>query len=156
MTGARTAADLRREFDEGFARPIEYAEARVDLLVLRTGDRELAVRTDDIAGVLRCPVVTPLPSRNSALSGVAGVRGLVVAVHDTAVLLGLRQTPSTSGLLACCRDRTVALLFDALVGHGSARADAIGELVVIDGVEHMVLDIAALLQRVRDAASDEG
>jgi chemotaxis signal transduction protein len=161
-----SAAQLRHEFDEAFARPIErHVQAREDLLLIRADGQELVLRTAEIAGILQCPPPTSLPSTHSSLRGLVGVRGTLVAVYGIATLLGGSAPTKGSGWIVLCReDRSAALLFDELVGHASVPREAIhaalvsdgaGELVEIDGVHRAVLSVPALLARIRGTTGGE-
>jgi chemotaxis signal transduction protein len=155
-----SAAQLRREFDAAFAQPIaSEPQAREDLLLIRADGHELVLRTSEIAGIQQCPPLTSLPSTHSALCGLVGVRGTLVAVYGIATLLGGSTPAKGSGWIVMCReDRSAALLFDELVGHASVPREAIhtalasdggGELVDLDGVHRAVLSVPALLARIR-------
>jgi chemotaxis signal transduction protein len=163
----RTAAELRREFDEAFARPMVIdGEVREELLAIRAGDHDLALRSSEVAAILRCPTLTQVPSAHAALRGLAGVRGALVAVYALASLLGPDSTPARAGWIVLCREeRSAALLFDDLVGHvrvaqaeihaaASAAGGAIGagELVEIAGVHRAVPSVPALLEIIRGTA----
>lgn len=68
----RTVERMRREFDEAFAQPLaEAREAPQELLAIRVGDQELALRAGDAAVIVRCPALVPMPSMNEALLGLA-------------------------------------------------------------------------------------
>jgi chemotaxis signal transduction protein len=160
-----SAAQLRRAFDDAFARPlVSETQAREDLLLIRADGHELVLRTAEIAGIQPCPPPTSLPSMHPALCGLVGVRGTLVAVYAIATLLGSSAPTKGGGWIVLCRDdRSAALSFDELVGHASVPREAIhaalasegGELVDVDGVHRAVLSVPALLARIRGTEAGE-
>lgn len=155
-----SAGELRREFDAAFARPAAAAVAAqtVELLFVSAGGAQLALRTSQIKAVQRCPALAQVPSAAEALEGVAAIRGVVVGVYSLARLAGRPAGAAPGAWLALCGDGTVGLVFDALGAHARLPAadirtahgaqDGIAE---IGGVPHVVVDIAALLERITGA-----
>jgi chemotaxis signal transduction protein len=154
----KTAAELRELFDESFSQaPSSEPTALEELLLVRVHDNQLALRLGQIAGVLRCPPLTALPSANPALLGLTGVRGALVAVYSLARLMGGQPAASSNGsIVLCASDRSVALLFDELIGVVSVASEAVhtaetkmpvntGELVTIGNMNHIVISIPELL-----------
>jgi chemotaxis signal transduction protein len=155
---------MREAFDASFAEPRSGdVEALEELLAIRAGDAELALRAREIAQIVRCPPLTPVPCRNPALSGLAGVRSSLVAVYSIAALMGWEHhDESPRWIVLCAADRSVALLFDQLVGyervptsdiHAVAASEvevaATAEVVRLAGVERPVIDVARLLRGLR-------
>ena len=165
---ADTAARLAKEFDESFGRPIATdREKREDLLAIRAGDAHLAVRALETAGITRCPPLAFMPSGNAAFRGLAGVRGTLAAVFDIGALtlVGERHPSAPTGwIVLCVTDKTVALLFDELVGYESVASSAIHtaespepgaptrQVVELGGVNRAVVSIAELLETIRRTA----
>lgn len=152
--GASIAA-LRQEFDEAFARPISHEEERQeDLLLLRAGGRDVALRAGEIALVLRCPPLTRVPGPNPALAGLVGVRSALTAVYSLSALLGESQGLTRGDwLVVCAADRSAAFLFDELAGYARVPATAIhagdvGEVVQVGGGNRTLVRIAGLLEAV--------
>src|SRR5690606_6356088 len=84
------AAELRRDFDAGFAQPPPApAPPPLDLLAIRVADQHRALRLDEVARLVVDLRVTPLPSVHPELLGLAAPRGTAVPVFDLRLLLGL-------------------------------------------------------------------
>lgn len=83
---------LRSAFDEAFAKaPADPGETR-DLLLVSAGGRRFALPLESLAGVELTPPLTPLPSSQSALLGLANCRGRIVPVFSLARLLASEPT----------------------------------------------------------------
>jgi chemotaxis signal transduction protein len=111
METISSAAALRQEFDRSFADPalIDVA-AKEDLLAIRLATQEFAIRLSEIAGLFADKKITPVPSANSALLGMAGFRGAIMPVYDLQSLLGL--TAGRSRWLVIAADAPVAFAFE--------------------------------------------
>ena len=110
-----TLAALKREFDEGFAvSRAGGADPEVDLLVVRVGDRKLALRAAELGGVVPCPPLTLLPGAQPALLGVARVRSSLVAVYSLGALLGMGPPRAGSWGVLAGAHRALCLTFDEL------------------------------------------
>jgi chemotaxis signal transduction protein len=66
----------------------------VRALLLPIGEDAYAVPMEMAREVLMAPVVTPLPTAPASVLGVCNVRGEIIPVFDTGVLLGMGPTPS--------------------------------------------------------------
>jgi hypothetical protein len=96
----RTAAALRREFDQSFAQPPATELARVEnFLAVRIGGDAYAMRVAEIAGLYADKRIVPLPSPLPSLLGTVGFRGQIAPVYDLAMLFGYPARPR-SGI--CC------------------------------------------------------
>lgn len=85
----QTVAQMRENFDHGFAMPAQRNdEASEDLLLIRLGQLPYAMRMSEVTGLQRGTGVTPLPTPLSTLLGMASHRGRVLPVYDLAALLG--------------------------------------------------------------------
>jgi chemotaxis signal transduction protein len=157
-----TVAQLRAEFDASFALAVEIErKASEGMLAIRADHHALTVRTREIAGLMRCPPLTPLPSEQTALCGVIGVRGRLVATYSIAGLLG-GGVPSTGNgwIVLPEADRSVALLFEELEGYELVETDAIHssetvfenisskEVVRIKESSRVVISIPGLLEAI--------
>ncbi len=163
MNESTLAQKLREAFDETFTRPaVSWNDAVEDLLAIRVGKSQLALRRSEIAAIMRCPPLTPLPSRNPSFRGLGSVRGSLVAAYSIGSLLGLEdRSPSNGWIVLCGAERSAALLFDELVGYFRLpaneihRADSpeqeIGahEVVRVSGTLRPVLDVARLMFNLR-------
>ncbi len=127
MSGSRLTAELRRSFDEIFARPRpERGGALEDLLAIRVGAHPYALRLAELRGLERTPKLTPLPAAAAELLGLAAIRGRLVTVFSLAALLGYGATRDGHGWLALCeRGELVGLAFDGFEGHRRVAATAI-------------------------------
>lgn len=161
-----TAAELRATFDESFTRAVDLVtEPHDELLAIRAGHAEVALRIRETAGIIRCPTLTAMPSRNRALAGLAGVRGTLVAVYSLAELVGDEPGSSRQGwIVLCAGDRSAGLLFDDVVGYERVPASAIhradepalgeraGAIVRIGGLPRPLIGIPGLLESIHRTA----
>jgi len=116
-TLSRQAAQLKRDFDRGFAEPMRPPTPQtLDLLRIRLGDDPWAVPLTDVAGLYSGKRVTPVPGNTHALLGLAGFRGALAAVYDLPALIGLAPIPMPRWLLVA-EERRIAFAFGALDGH---------------------------------------
>jgi chemotaxis signal transduction protein len=154
--------ELRSEFDRTFAEPLTSVQDGEDLLALRAGDAELAIRIRETAGIQRCPVLTLVPSRSPALCGLAGVRGRLVAVFDLGSLVCGQTVRQGGWILLCAADPSVALRFDGLDGYerlgtqeidssvapAAGDSEALSRLVLLSGRRRALLTVPSLLGMV--------
>jgi chemotaxis signal transduction protein len=116
LTAAET---LRQEFDESFALPFRETDSDTeDLLAIVVGHRPYALRVAELGGVAAGRRVTRVPSADSTLWGLIGVRTLPVPLYDLARLLGEEaplEPPRWVALSA--GPEPVGLAFGALEGH---------------------------------------
>lgn len=83
------------------------------LLTWRAGGLRCGAPTDRVREVLPCPAITPVPSGSDAVRGVANVRGGLVTVVDSRVLLGEPTAGDGSEMvLVEVQGRPVGLLVD--------------------------------------------
>jgi purine-binding chemotaxis protein CheW len=160
MTSHLTAAyadELRERFDRSFAEPVRRHEVEhVELLAIRSGGCPYALRLAQTAGLHPDRPVTPLPGPLTALLGVAGFGGTIVAVYDLAALLGHPVPARPRWLVLAAGVPPLALAFDELDGHvraplasiitesgGSARGCVRGMVPLADGARPIVDLIAA-------------
>jgi purine-binding chemotaxis protein CheW len=154
----KTAVELREQFDRSFAQPPSpVAAATENLLLLRAGGRELALRVSEISAVRRCPAFTPLPGGAATLLGVGAAQGRLLGIHSLAALIG--EAPDSSHLrwIVIC-DEAVALAFDELEGLARVAASAIHrgpeggstqELVELPGSRRELISLTHHLDRIR-------
>jgi chemotaxis signal transduction protein len=84
--------DLRRAFDETFARPPAPPQPeRERFLGIRSAGRPLAFRLADLTRLEPRREIVPLPSVVPALLGLAGIQGRLTPVYGLASLFGLRE-----------------------------------------------------------------
>lgn len=132
----------------------------MEVLLLPLGAAWYALALERVREVVAGATVEPLPGAPPAVRGVANVRGDVVGVLDTAVLLGLPAEPGdhlvlvdtdrgTGALTARGRPRT------AVLGEAAGPAElgpAIGRFRV-DGDVVTLLDLDALVHPARVGAA---
>lgn len=138
------AAELRAEFDSGFAHlPRPSGDGQVDVLVLRVGEQERALRLSDVAEVCSRPPLTPVPTHVPALVGLGASRGLPIAAYDLAVLTG-GQHQEPRWLLVMAADPGIGLVVAGLVGYRHLAATD-GQLMPAPERQPHLLDVPAIL-----------
>jgi purine-binding chemotaxis protein CheW len=137
-------AELRSSFDRSFSEPHAAPLGALEaLLAIRVGADPYALRLSEVGALAADRAITPVPSHNPELLGVAGLRGSIVAVYDLAALLG--QPPlSAPRWLGLARGSRVAFAFSAF--EGQLRVDA-GQLSRAELRSHPAL--TGLLERVQ-------
>ena len=112
------AAELRKSFDESFARPHQHTAPDVeDFLAIRVAGDAYALRLREISGIIAGPKVTPVPASAPGFLGLAGIRGGVVPVFGLAPLLGYEQASAESRWMGLCgTEDLIALAFPDLEG----------------------------------------
>jgi len=142
------SGDLRREFDESFARAAAMAEPHVALLSIAVGGSSYVVPLDEIHNVARAGLITPAPSTRRELVGITAVRGKIVAVLDLAMLIGHPRATSPAWLLLA-KGHAVAVAVDRVDGYVTVpRVALTGDSVAIDGGVRAVVPVAALVSRL--------
>lgn len=93
------AAEWRRSFDATFAAPPPPPEPpRKALLLVRAGGELLAVKRDEMSGLVRSDRITLTPGRSPEYLGLAGLRGGLCPVWSLGGLMGHPPAPVTG----CC------------------------------------------------------
>jgi chemotaxis signal transduction protein len=83
-------AQMRREFDAAFARPpAAEPPATETLLRVSAGGTGFFVQLRQLACVLPCAVVVPVPGARRELLGLTAVRGQILPLYSLATLLEL-------------------------------------------------------------------
>jgi chemotaxis signal transduction protein len=115
--GALSAAQLRQEFDQAFARPVQAGAAPMeDHLAIRLRGDAHALRLDEVATLAPLGTLTRFPSPRPELLGVTGFRGAIVPVYDLRALLGY-GAPDAPRWVVVAAAQPVALAFDVFEGH---------------------------------------
>ena len=115
------AAVMRAAFDRAFAEPpIADREPAVDLLAIRVGATHLALRLEDVAEIATDRVIVPVPSDAATLIGLAGMRGVIVAVHHLGSLLGV----ATGLLWAPCAGPILGIILTGAALSGASSTTA--------------------------------
>ncbi|MDX6694311.1 MAG: purine-binding chemotaxis protein CheW [Blastocatellia bacterium] len=68
---------------------------RLEVFIVRAGERWLGLAAEEVAGVERGRQPTPLPHAPAALLGVVSVRGRILTLLDPLALLGERSAETT-------------------------------------------------------------
>jgi chemotaxis signal transduction protein len=153
---AATLDNLRREFDDAFARvPPADSDLTRNMLAVRVGNEPFAIPVAQIEGVFTDRRVVPLPTPLSELLGVASFRGRVAPVYDlAAILLGTRSHVTPRWLVLVRGRAAVGLAFDAFEGQlnvrpASVTSDTPGrEAVCIDGEVRPVVHMPSVTRQI--------
>lgn len=115
----QSAERLRQAFDASFSMPavVQTKERQQPILDVLAGTRQVSLRLAEVAGVMRAPNLTPVPSQQGSLRGIFGVRGKLAGAYSLAQLLGQDRSGGAPRWLVLCReDESVALLVEELLG----------------------------------------
>jgi len=164
-TLAVRVADLRRAFDESFARkPPELSADERNFLALRQGPERYAIRLEDVAGLFADKTVVPFRSRLPELLGIAGIRGSLVPVFSLGQLLGYPRPTTTPRWLFVSARSAVAFAFDELDGYLRAPSSAIaeareeasgekrGEMLVLSNVNRVIVGLQSFIDDIANRA----
>jgi hypothetical protein len=157
---------LRTSFDAAFTLPADPpVKERRGYLGIRLRDAPYALDLDEVASVRKHVPVTPLPSEESSLLGVAGFGGVLTAVYDLGGLLG-QALGAEPAWFVLVRGAPVAFALDGLEGQLRAEAAAEGasregdgagsDLDFRAGLARPVIRLHALVARLRSGAEDGG
>jgi len=164
-----TLADLRREFDQGFAEPPHGKGAPAEgFLAVRVDGDAYALRTREIAGLFKDRRLVALPSAVPELLGLASFRGILVPVYDLGPMLGRRSAQASPWLVLTLDREPVGLAFEAFEGQVSARREDVAEagphrarfhvreaMTSLDPVRPIV-EVASVVEAIRGAARSDG
>ncbi len=119
MTTTTVVETLRREFDEGFAKPARnLGQDVVALLAIRVAGRPYALQVSELGGTAAGTRVIPVPSPRVALLGLSGFRGMVIPVFDLAILLDEPRSNEFPRWLALSNGHDpLGFAFSELEGH---------------------------------------
>jgi purine-binding chemotaxis protein CheW len=136
---------MRRAFDRSFAEPERsLAAPPVRLLAIRARDELLALRYDEIGGVLRCPKLSRVPSEAPALLGIGGVRGEIVGFYSLAALLGAPAPSAGSWAVLYGPMRSIGLVFEEVIASIEVAPENLRELVTVGEAAHAVIDLSRI------------
>jgi chemotaxis signal transduction protein len=111
--------DLKKSFDRTFQEPlVERGQELVHLLIVRVGAGKFALKVADLAGLVRAQTVVPIPATGSALLGLAGLKGRMVAAYSLAALIGCPEVSIAPArwMVLCRCQKEIALAFSAVTG----------------------------------------
>jgi chemotaxis signal transduction protein len=131
----------------------------VRALRLRVGDDDYAVPMASAREVLAAPEITRLPTAPSSVLGVCNVRGEIIPVFDTGVLLGLGRSSSFQSIAIVETALGPAGLASGEVGESIELGDAVGDTdgpatvgaFAVGGGLAVLIDVEALLSPARVA-----
>jgi chemotaxis signal transduction protein len=157
---SQRAAQLRRDFDGGFANPpLIGSEAKQDLLAIRLGTRRFAIRLSEISGLFADKKVTPVPGGATAMLGIAGFRGSILPVYDLQSLLDLSKAEAPRWLVVAAA-ASAAFSFDAFEEQIRVSPDAIKcqqteaknsftkEFIQTEGVLRPIIQLSSVLDSI--------
>lgn len=154
---------LRRAFDEGFAAPAagRACAGAETFLALRAAGESVAVRLNQVRGLLAGRRITPVPSRLEELLGLAGIRGKCVPIYSAAALLGHGKESREAAWFVLCEAATLALAFDGFDGYLSvpkaevrtvpardSKREHADELIGSDMSARFVIDIGSVVKAI--------
>lgn len=154
------AAELRRAFDELFARAPAGATGKADeLLAVQLGVDRYLLPLSDLAGLVADRRVVALPSATPAFLGVVGVRGAIVPAWDLGTLLGYPAGERSPKWLAITKTPRIGLAFASFGGqlkrpssasNAAERSDGahVREAVRVDGRVYRIIDVRSILAAI--------
>lgn len=146
------ASDLRRDFDATFAKtPLDIAVATHDFLMIRVSGEPFAMRVRDVGRVGRVTgtsQILAVPTRRATVLGVIAIRGVVVAVHSLASLLGHLSKDSPKWIAIAAGAETTGLAFDELEKFVRIHDAGKERVLVHDGLARPIVDVAAILESI--------
>jgi purine-binding chemotaxis protein CheW len=154
-------AELRHAFDRSFADvPSLDTTAFEDLLDVRFGTAQYALRVREISGLIADVRITPIPTPISELLGIAGIRASILPVYDLGAMLGHPAESKPRWMAIAAGDAPVGLAFARFERHLRVRADAIVAAGRFDAPRHMrqvvllkagvrpIVSVAAVLETI--------
>jgi chemotaxis signal transduction protein len=115
---AKAAAQLRAEFDDGFAKDqVQDEAAHVDVLAIRVAEQAYALRLTEVLAIHEGRKLVPVPTPAPALLGLIGLRGSVVPIYDLRILLGHAAGPLPSWFALVRSTSAIGVAFDGLDAH---------------------------------------
>lgn len=152
---AEHVAELRRAFDESFARPrAPDTEPEEDWLGLRAAEHALAVRLLEAGGVVARPPITALPDAPRGQLGVGAIGTKIVVLYDLACLLDPGCVASARPWVLLCRaEPTVGLVFDKVDGFARLTRDATRSMVPMGERHRPAVELAGLLATLAPGGS---
>ena len=129
-------------------------------LLLHVGDDAYAVPIEDAREVLAVTSVTPLPTAPTSVLGLCNVRGEIIPVFDTGVLLGLGPIPSMEAVAIIQTALGPAGLAISSPGEAIELGDPVGHsegagtggAFAVEGGLAVLIDVEALLVPARVAS----
>lgn len=154
-------SELRREFDDSFARAPAGAKGRSERFIgVRIAGDRFALRVSEVASLHPISTITRLPGAPRGQLGIVGLRGQLVVLYDAATLLGYSNAGEAHRWCALfAADRTLGIVIDAVDGYlrvedaalrviGDAASRLSSHTFEHDGLVHRVLAVAALRSNI--------
>lgn len=155
-------AELRQAFDRSFAdAPSLDVTAFEDLLDVRFGTAQYALRVREISGLIADVRITPVSTPISELLGIAGIRGSILPVYDLGAMLGHPAEATPRWMAVAAGDAPVGLAFARFERHLRVRADAIvaggrsdvaprhlREVVQLEAGARPIVSVASVLETI--------
>ncbi len=150
------AMELRREFDATFAKaPLESATVSQDFLMIRVSGEPFAIRVRDIGRVTSASQILAVPTRRATVLGVVAIRGVIVAVHSLARLLGHASNDMPKWIAIAAGTETTGLAFDELERFVRIHNASEERVLVHDGLARPIVDVAAILESIHTKRKSE-
>jgi purine-binding chemotaxis protein CheW len=152
------AVELRLEFDRSFASaPTAEVGSKQDLLAIRLGENNFAMRLSEISGLFVDKKIIRVPGASAAMLGIAGFRGSIVPVYDLQRLLG--YSSQTSRWMVVAAAAPVAFIFqqndglfrvppDALT-QAQGQHDFTNDFVQIQGALRPIIQLSSVLEAIK-------
>jgi chemotaxis signal transduction protein len=167
---ARSAADLRREFDAVFAAPPRVVSEQTEaLLVVQVSQGwRAALRLAEVGGIYECPPILRVPGGAAEQVGIVGLRGKLTVVFSLAAVLGRKRGVEPNRWLALWSgDRSVGFVIAEFDGYARVARERIRrrgvdgvdttsmeELAELEGGTYPVVNMSALIAKLRAQRND--
>lgn len=163
---SRHLAQLRADFDRSFAAAPAQAPDEVPFLLLQVGADRVAVRLQDVSGLVACGRIVPVPSRAPTLLGIAGIRGAIVPIFSLARVLGQQREAARPRWVLLCGTEPLGLGFAEIEGQvgvapaglrevrAEGRSPHVSHVVAVANGIRPLLSIASILQALTTPAAE--
>lgn len=167
MSESKSAAALRRAFDESFASPPASRQERLEgVLAIRIGADPYAIRVSEVSGLMSDPRIVAVPSPMPQLLGIIGRRGVIAPVYDLAGMLNYPSAANARWMVLVGVTRSVGFAFETFEAHLQVPAASPGSVDESAGTGHAprrdmqgmiraagalrpVIDMTSLMRRLR-------
>lgn len=147
------AGELRRDFDAGFAAPLDAGHRdEIELLLVRAGNEPFALSRSEVTGIHADVRIVAVPSAAPELLGLAAIRRVVVPVYALDRVVAATSAAGSAMPRWLVTVDSLALAFDRFEGFRRTVAPAphpsrghLRGALELDGETRAHLDIPALL-----------
>jgi chemotaxis signal transduction protein len=162
----RRLAELKAAFDASFALPAEGSRvAQRGYLGIRLNDAPYALDLEEVAALRKHVPVTPVPSKEPHLLGVAGFAGTLTAVYDLTALFGQARLAEPVWFVLA-RGAPLAFAFQGMEGQlhvdaedaeeaAATESGAASDLKWQAGLRRPVIRLGALVARLQGENADD-